>query len=90
MSTINFGIDLGTTNSLIAKCSGGEIELFKNQIGHKETLPSAIAFRKGRVLIGDKAKEYVEKDPSNVFTGFKLALHETLSNSGRNGARPFP
>jgi len=74
MSTINFGIDLGTTNSLIAKCSGGDIELFKNPIGHKETLPSAIAFRKGRVLIGDKAREYIEKDPSNVFTGFKRKM----------------
>ncbi len=74
MSTINFGIDLGTTNSLIAKCSGGEVEIFKNPIGHKETLPSAVAYRKGRTLIGDKAKEYVERDPANVFTAFKRKM----------------
>jgi molecular chaperone DnaK len=74
MSTINFGIDLGTTNSLIARSGAGEIEVFKNPVGHKETLPSAVAFRKGRIVIGDKAREYVTKDPSNVFTGFKRKM----------------
>ncbi len=74
MSTINFGIDLGTTNSLIARSAGGEIEVFKNPIGHKETLPSAVAFRKGRILIGDKAREYISRDPANVFAGFKRKI----------------
>ena len=73
-STINYGIDLGTTNSLIAQASGGKVEVFKNPSGHKETLPSAVAFRKGRTLVGDKAREYVEKDPANVFAGFKRKM----------------
>ena len=38
--TINFGIDLGTTNSLITKYVKGEIEVFKNPVSWKETLPS--------------------------------------------------
>ena len=74
MSTINFGIDLGTTNSLIARASGGRVEVFKNPSGHKETLPSAVAYRKGKTIVGDKAREYVEKDPSNVFAGFKRKM----------------
>lgn len=73
-STINFGIDLGTTNSLIAKNTSGSIEIFRNPAGMKETLPSVVGFRKERILIGDKAKEYLAKDPNNVFGGFKRKM----------------
>jgi len=55
--TINFAIDLGTTNSLIAKSGGGAVDIFKNPAGMKVTLPSVVAFRKDRILIGDKARE---------------------------------
>jgi len=72
--TINFAIDLGTTNSLIARAKNGNIEIFKNPSGMKVTLPSVVAFRKDRILIGDKAKEYIEKDPSNVFAAFKRKM----------------
>jgi len=72
--TINFAIDLGTTNSLIAKGANGAATIFKNPAGMKTTLPSVIAFRKDRILIGDKAKEYVEKDPLNVFGFFKRKM----------------
>ena len=72
--TINFGIDLGTTNSLVARAGNGTIEIFKNPSGLKNTLPSVVAFRKERVLIGDKAKEYIEKDPHNVLAGFKRKM----------------
>lgn len=72
--TINFGIDLGTTNSLIAKYISGKVEVFKNPVGHKETLPSVVAFRNNRIIIGDKAKEYIEKDAANVFSSFKRKM----------------
>jgi len=73
-TTINFGIDLGTTNSLIAKCNNGVWEVFKNPVGHRETLPSVVGFRKERILVGEKAKEYIEKDASNVFACFKRKM----------------
>jgi molecular chaperone DnaK len=73
-STINFAIDLGTTNSLIAKANNGSVDIFKNPSGMKVTLPSVVAFRKDRILIGDKAREYVEKDPANVFASFKRKM----------------
>jgi molecular chaperone DnaK len=72
--TINFAIDLGTTNSLIAKSTNGNVDIFKNPAGMKVTLPSVVAFRKDRILIGDKAREYVEKDPINVFAAFKRKM----------------
>ena len=72
--TINFGIDLGTTNSLIAKASDGGVEVFKNPVGLKETLPSCVAFRNGRIIVGEKARELIEKDPANVFQSFKRKM----------------
>ena len=72
--TINFGIDLGTTNSLIAKYQSGKVEIFKSPASLKETLPSVVAFRKERIIVGDKAREMVEKDPSNVFSLFKRKM----------------
>lgn len=74
MKAVNFGIDLGTTNSLIAKFEHGSISIYKNPIGHKETLASVVAFRSDRTLVGDKAREYMLKDPVNVFGGFKRRM----------------
>ena len=56
-AAIQFAIDLGTTNSLIAKSANGNVVIFKNPSGMKVTLPSVVAFRKDRILIGDKARE---------------------------------
>ena len=36
---INFGMDLGTTNSLIAKFNRGVVEVFENPSDFKETSP---------------------------------------------------
>jgi molecular chaperone DnaK len=74
METINFGIDLGTTNSLIARFVKGHIEIFKNPNGDKDTLPSVVAFRKGSMFVGEKAREYEEKDPANVVGRFKRKM----------------
>ena len=74
MKSVNFGIDLGTTNSLIAKYDNGRVALFRNPVGHKESLPSVVAFRKERTLVGDKAREYLLKDTVNVFGGFKRRM----------------
>jgi len=76
---INFGIDLGTTNSLVAKFNKGTVEVFKNPNGFKETLPSVVGFRNDRIMVGDKAREYAEKDPKNVKSQFKRKMGTTES-----------
>lgn len=73
-NTINFGIDLGTTNSAIAKYTEGKVEVFKNPLNLKQTLPSVVAFRKNRIVIGDKAQEILQKDPQNVVGSFKRKM----------------
>ena len=42
---VNFGIDLGTTNSVICKFEKGEVVTFKNPVGWSETLPCAMPER---------------------------------------------
>ncbi len=74
---INFGIDLGTTNSLIAKFEKGLVEVFKNPNGFKETLPSVVGFRNDRILVGDQARTYAEKDPKSVASRFKRKMGTT-------------
>jgi molecular chaperone DnaK len=76
---INFGIDLGTTNSLIAKFEKGVVEVFKNPIDFKETLPSVVGFRNNRILVGDQAKTYLKNDPKSVVGRFKRKMGTTES-----------
>src|SRR5215510_405381 len=50
------GIDLGTTNSVVAVMEGGEVKVIANQEGNRLT-PSVVAFTdKGDRLVGDPAK----------------------------------
>ena len=78
MNTIDFGIDLGTTNSAIARFVKGEIEVFKGITEGKNTLPSVVRFFRERPpRVGDKARESLEKDPRNVFSSFKRKMGTT-------------
>ncbi len=86
---VNFGIDLGTSNSLIAKFDKGQIEVFKNPNGFKETLPSIVGFRNDRILVGDLARTYAEKDPKNVGSRFKrkMGTTETVKIHSTGGSK---
>lgn len=77
---INYGIDLGTTNSAIAKFVKGEVEVFKNPLETgKETLPSVVFFKKDKVVVGTNARTYFERDAENVFGTFKRKMGTTES-----------
>jgi molecular chaperone DnaK len=72
---INFGIDLGTTNSTITKFNKGEVIVFNNPIDYgRNTLPSVVGFRKDKIFVGSKAKELIEKDPKSVIGTFKRKM----------------
>ena len=82
---INYGIDLGTTNSAIAKFVRGEVEVFRNPLETgKETLPSVVYYKKDRIIVGSRAKTYYEKDAKNVFATFKRKMGTTESYKVKN------
>ncbi|KFB69714.1 Hsp70 family protein [Candidatus Accumulibacter vicinus] len=75
--TIDFGIDLGTTNSSIAVFSGTATQVFMNH-ENLEYTPSAVWMDpSGNTVVGRRAKEQTEKDRENAFSEFKLQMGTT-------------
>ena len=69
--TIDFGIDLGTTNSEIACMDNGEVRILKNY-KREEFTPSVVRIdEKGTVIVGRKAYERLVDDPENTVGEFK-------------------
>jgi molecular chaperone DnaK len=65
------GIDLGTTNSVVAVREGGETVVIPNQEGSRLT-PSVVAFTpKGEVLVGEPARRQVVTNPKNTIYSIK-------------------
>lgn len=69
MSTI-VGIDLGTTNSLVAVRQGNETKVIVNAEGSRLT-PSAVAFTDEGRLIGRSAKSQAATNPARTITSIK-------------------
>ena len=60
------GIDLGTTNSVVAVMEGGQPTVIANQEGARTT-PSVVAFTKsGERLVGQVAKRQAITNPENT------------------------
>src|SRR5208283_605527 len=71
-TTIDFGIDLGTTNSEIACMDKGELIVVKNLVTSNEVTPSAVKVdAKGAISVGQSAYNELELDPDNVIGEFK-------------------
>jgi molecular chaperone DnaK len=65
------GIDLGTTNSVVAVMEGGEVKVIANQEGNRLT-PSVVAFTdKGERLVGDPAKRQAITNPRRTVFSIK-------------------
>jgi molecular chaperone DnaK len=69
--SIDFGIDLGTTNSSIAVCRRGEVRIFQSS-DLMNVVPSVVYISKGgRMLVGKKAYDTWVQDPLNTQAEFK-------------------
>src|ERR1039457_2064878 len=65
------GIDLGTTNSVVAVMEGGQPTVIANQEGNRTT-PSVVAFTKsGERLVGQVAKRQAITNPENTIFSIK-------------------
>ncbi|MEK7683479.1 MAG: molecular chaperone DnaK, partial [Nitrospirota bacterium] len=68
------GIDLGTTNSVVAVVQGGESVVIPNQEGMRTT-PSVVAFtEKGERLVGQIAKRQSITNPENTIFSIKRLM----------------
>ena len=73
-TTIDYGIDLGTTNSSIAVCEGATVEAIRNN-QNRESTPSAVFIgRNGEVVVGDPAAQRLMKEPQNGAREFKSGM----------------
>ena len=76
-NTIDFGIDLGTTNCAIALLNGVDQEVIKNTADDRDITPSAIYINKhGQIYVGDRAKNRLtdEKSANDVHIEFKRRM----------------
>ena len=68
------GIDLGTTNSLVAVYKDGDVTVIPNRLGSLLT-PSVVSVdAEGTVYVGETALERKSVDPANTVSVFKRAM----------------
>ena len=67
------GIDLGTTNSLVATVRSGEAQTLPDDNG-QHILPSVVRYGETNVEVGDLAVEHAVKDPSNTIVSIKRLM----------------
>jgi molecular chaperone DnaK len=73
------GIDLGTTNSVVAVMEGGEAKVIPNAEGNRTT-PSVVAFTKsGERLVGQVAKRQSVTNPKNTVFSIKRFMGRKYS-----------
>ena len=87
MSNKIIGIDLGTTNSVVAVMEGNEPTVITNSEG-KRTTPSVVAFDKdGERKIGDPAKRQAVNNPKGTIYSIKRFMGEKYSHVEKEAQR---
>ncbi|GHT65000.1 hypothetical protein AGMMS50239_23800 [Bacteroidia bacterium] len=97
---IDYGIDLGTTNSAIARMENG-VPVIKKSDTLKDTVPSCVSFNKKQdILVGDAAMNVLKKESayalktftkskSNTFVEFKRTMGTTHTYESAYMEREF-
>src|SRR5215204_4039544 len=84
------GIDLGTTNSVVAVLEGGDPVVIPNAEGSRTT-PSVVAFSKsGEVLVGEVAKRQAITNPDRTFRSIKRHMGEHWKSDDVDGKKYTP
>ncbi len=73
------GIDLGTTNSLVAAVRSGVAETLNDAEG-RAILPSVVHFGDNEVLTGDAARVFAQQDPTNTILSVKRLMGRSLAD----------
>ncbi len=91
MSQKVIGIDLGTTNSVVAVMEGGDPVVIPNSEGGRTT-PSVVAFTKdGERLVGQVAKRQAVTNPTNTIFSIKRFMGRRMEEIPEEAGRvPYP
>ncbi|MGL5617829.1 MAG: molecular chaperone DnaK [Metamycoplasmataceae bacterium] len=78
------GIDLGTTNSVVAIVEDGVPKVLENPNG-KRTTPSVVAFKNNETIIGEIAKRQLETNPDAIASIKRLmGTKKTVKANGKD------
>ena len=84
------GIDLGTTNSVVAVLEAGDPVVIPNAEGARTT-PSIVAFSKaGEVLVGEVAKRQAITNPDRTFRSIKRQIGTSWKSEDIDGKKYTP
>lgn len=74
------GIDLGTTNSLVATFRNGSLQVLADEQG-RALLPSVVHYAdSGSVIVGDEAQSFAAEDPSNTLASVKRLMGRSYAD----------
>ncbi|QTE88003.1 Fe-S protein assembly chaperone HscA [Shewanella algae] len=82
------GIDLGTTNSLVAAVRSGEASTLADEQG-RHSLPSVVHYGEQGVRVGHDALADSAKDPENTIVSVKRFMGRSLADV-QSGEQAFP
>jgi molecular chaperone HscA len=75
------GIDLGTTNSLVAYIVGEQPVTVKSKYGQRSLTPSVLHFSEnGSIIVGDKAKDYLISHPERTIFSVKRLMGKSYTD----------
>jgi len=73
------GIDLGTTNSLVASVRSGQAATLPDESGN-HILPSVVRYTADEVIVGEKARDAAVSDPLNTIASAKRLIGRAVSD----------
>ncbi|MCL1048333.1 Fe-S protein assembly chaperone HscA [Shewanella abyssi] len=82
------GIDLGTTNSLVAAVRSGEANTLADE-SSLHSLPSVVRYTQDAVFVGREAEAFSAQDPQNTIVSVKRFMGRSLEDI-QSGSQTFP
>ncbi|MCP5301179.1 MAG: Fe-S protein assembly chaperone HscA [Chromatiaceae bacterium] len=79
------GIDLGTTNSLVASVRSGRAETLPDETG-AHLLPSVVRYMRDGVVVGEAARKAAASDPLNTLSSVKRLIGRGVADVKRIGS----
>lgn len=85
---VAIGIDLGTTNSLVASVKSGEAGVLVNLAGER-LIPSVVNYSGGDVLVGSQAVKRRVSDTANTIVSVKRFMGRSFADLDSNVTYPY-